>query len=150
MEIDRQEVEIKRKNLDEQLKQVTNQKQEKEKARFSSEALITSLEQEIKNLHEEKKEQEEDFNAHLRKAEFETPEDFLSARMDSEECRQIEKQIQDNQKELNKKNGEYDYNQKTLQAEKEKKLTEKSLDELNTGSIELTQKIKYLTKKSLD
>lgn len=104
MEIDRQEVEIKRKNLDEQLKQVTNQKQEKEKARFSSEALITSLEQEIKNLHEEKKEQEEDFNAHLRKAEFETPEDFLSARMDSEECRQIEKQIQDNQKELNKKN----------------------------------------------
>jgi len=147
VESDRQEVEIKRKNLDEQLKQVTNQKQEKEKARFSSEALITSLEQEIKNLHEEKKEQEEDFNAHLRKAEFETPEDFLSARMDSEECRQIEKQIQDNQKELNKKNGEYDYNQKTLQAEKEKKLTEKSLDELNTGSIELTQKNKVFNEE---
>lgn len=140
VESDRQEVDAKRKTLEEQLKQVTNQKQEKEKARSSSEALVTSLEQEIKNLHEAKKQQEEDFNANLRKAEFDSPEEFLSARMDPEECRRIEKQIQDNQKELNKKNGEYDYNQKTLQAENEKKLTEKSLDELNTESVEITQK----------
>lgn len=147
VEQDRQDVEAKKKNLEGLLKQISSQKNAKEKDQSSLVALIDSSEKEIQDLYKTKEEQENQFNVLLKQVGFYSKDDFLSARMDSEECRQIEKEIQENQNDLNKKNGEYENNQKIWQLEKEKKLTEKSLEELNTQIVEIEKQNDLLQKE---
>jgi exonuclease SbcC len=131
VEQDRLEVETKKKNLSNQFRELNLQKNNKEKELSSLKALIESARIELESLCKKQKELEEELSRQLKKAGFESKEQFLLARMDPDECRKIEESIQENQKGLNRKAGEKESIQKSLQLEKEKNLTEKSIDELN-------------------
>lgn len=144
VEQDRADFEDKKKNIENQFKDVDNQKNNKERDLSSLDTLIKSSKKELIDLSIKEKELEDIFNSSLIQAGFVSKEDFVNARMNPDECRQIEKAIQKNQEELNKKKGEGESLQKSLQIEREKKLSEESLEDLNRRFSELEDQNKSI------
>lgn len=137
VEEDRRECSAKLDSLEKELKQKETQASQIKNTLAS---LISTIQSALKDLKEHSIKAQEhkiNFEEGLIRAGFSSKEAFIVARMDPDECRSIEKQIQENQDQLNKKSGELESAQKEFQTEKAKALTDKTLEELEKEAEEI-------------